>query len=230
MKSLLLLSALALSSISAQAQTAALQPDAAAQKALTSEGILKDLFAGNARYVDGKNTVYDAKSRRKAAQSGQYPKAYVLSCVDSRVPVEQVFDQGIGDIFVGRVAGNIENVDQLGSMEYATAVAGVKVLMVMGHEGCGAVKSACDHVEVGNVTALLDQIEPAIEKVKGYKKEEMNSKNKEFVNKVIETNVKDTIADIRKRSKIIADLEKGGKLKIVGGVYSLKTGKVTPVE
>ena len=197
------------------------------QDKLTPDAVVKDLTAGNKRFVEEKLSDPNAKARVKAAVDGQYPKAFILSCIDSRVPVEQVFDQGLGDIFVGRVAGNIENGDQLGSMEFAAAVSGVKVIMVLGHEACGAVKGACDHVKMGNLTGLLENINPAIEKVKGYEEKDRTSKNKEFVAKVVEMNVAETVADIRKRSETLAKLEKEGKIKIVGGVYSLHTGEVT---
>lgn len=211
-------------SLSASAQE--LQPNAEGQKKLTPESVLEDLTKGNKTFVVGTPSDRNILQRRDAAKGGQYPKAYILSCIDSRVPVEEVFDQGIGDVFVGRVAGNVEDVNQLGSMEYAAAVAGVKVIMVLGHEGCGAVKGACDGVELGNVTALLEEIKPAVDKVEGFD-DDRSSKNKKFVDAVVEQNVKETIEGIRKDSKVLADLEKEGKLKIVGGVYSLETGEVT---
>lgn len=201
-------------------------PTAESQKTLTPESVMKDLMAGNKDYVDGKASDPNIKERREAGVIGQFPKAYILSCVDSRVPVEQVFNQGIGDLFVGRVAGNIETEEQLGSMEFAAVVGGVKVIMVLGHEACGAVKGACDHVKMGNLTTLLEQISPAIEEVDGHA-DDRSSKNKEFVDEVIEKNVVLTVDDIRERSKVLADLEKEGKIKIVGGVYSLHTGEVT---
>mgnify|MGYP006276947275 CR=1 FL=1 len=196
------------------------------QKALTPEEVLEDLMRGNARYVS--NTVSEPhyQSRREAATTGQYPQAYILSCVDSRVPVEPIFDQGLGDIFVGRVAGNIENEDQLGSMEFASAVAGVKVILVLGHEACGAVKGACDDVKLGNLTALVSKIRPAVEAVDGFE-EDRSSKNPEFVATVVETNVKQTVEDIRQRSEVLSGLENEEKLKIIGGLYSLHTGQVT---
>ena len=199
------------------------------QKAMTPDSALKDLMDGNARYVKGKLSAPNITARVKAATTGQYPKAFVLSCIVSRVPVEHVFDQGLGDIFVGRVAGNIENGDQLGSMEFAAAVSGVKVILVLGHEACGAVKGACDHVKMGNLTGLLDNIEPAIKKVKGHEEKGRNSKNKEFVAEVVTMNVKQTVEDIRSRSETLANLEKEGKIKIVGAVYSLADGKVTAI-
>lgn len=193
------------------------------QSDATPDAVLKQLMDGNARYVAGERTSIDIKNSRSAAAKGQWPLAYVLSCVDSRVPVEVVFDQGIGDIFVGRVAGNFENVDQMGSMEFATAAAGSKLVMVLGHEGCGAIKGAIDDVKLGNLTALLGELKPAVNSVQG----EKTSKNTDLVNKVIEANVRKTVSDLRARSKVLADLEKQGKIKIVGGIYSLQTGEVT---
>ena len=203
----------------------ALQPDKEKQDALTPDSVLADLKAGNKRYVELNASEVQIGERRKAAQAGQFPKAYVLSCVDSRVPVETVFDQSIGDIFVGRVAGNVENEDQLGSMEYAAAVAGIKLIVVMGHESCGAVKGACDDVKLGNLSALLQKIRPAVRSVDGYASKD--SKDKEFVAKVIEANVKRTVKDLRDRSEVLAGLEGEGKIKIIGAYYSLKDGSVT---
>ena len=199
------------------------------QAELTPDKVLSDLMEGNKRYVEGKIAEPNIKERIKASSSGQFPQAVVLSCLDSRVPVEMIFDQGIGDIFVGRVAGNIENVDQLGSMEFATAAAGVKLVMVLGHESCGAVKGACDNVELGNLTDLLKKIKPAIDAVEGYEGER-NSKNKEFVEAVIKANVKQTVSDIRERSEVLAKMETEGKIKIVGAIYSLQDGSVTLIE
>lgn len=210
-----------------QADTANLAPSAEVQKALTPDGVLKDLMAGNKRYLTGKLTEPNIEKRIAQTSTGQHPKAYILSCVDSRVPVEQVFDQGIGDIFVGRVAGNVEGVPQLGSMEFATAAAGVKLVMVLGHEACGAVKGACDHVKLGNLTDLLAEITPSVDAVEGFEDDEKNSKNKKFVAAVVEENVRQTVADVRTGSEVLANLEKEGKIKIVGGIYSLHTGEVT---
>jgi len=198
------------------------------QKAMTPDQVLADLMAGNKRYVAGELTDLDIKANLTATATGQHPSAVVLACLDSRVPVESVFDQGIGDIFVGRVAGNVENVDLLGSFEFATKLAGSKLIMVLGHEACGAVKGACDHAEMGNLTALLEKIQPAVKAVEGdFPEDQRNSKNADFVNKVIEKNVQLTVADIRKDSPILAEMEKNGEIKIVGAVYSLKTGEVT---
>ncbi len=198
------------------------------QKALTPDAVLKDLMEGNKRFVAGEITNLNIRESIALTSKGQFPSAVILSCLDSRVPVENVFDQGIGDIFVGRVAGNVENVDLLGSFEFATKLAGSKLVMVLGHEACGAVKGACDHAELGNLTALLDKIQPAVDAVKGdFPEEKRNSKNLDFVNKVVEKNVRMTVADIRKDSPVLAEMEKAGDIKIVGAIYSLHDGSVT---
>lgn len=209
------------------AEEGILPPTAEQQKKLTPEAVLKDLMEGNKRYVEGKLTNPNVTARIKIAAAGQYPKAVILSCLDSRVPVEQVFDEGVGDIFVGRVAGNIENKDQLGSMEFATKVAGSKLVMVLGHESCGAVKGACDHVELGNITHLLSNIKPAVDAVTDVPEDKRNSKNKEFVDKVITQNVLQTVKDIREKSDILREMEEAGEIMIVGAVYSLQDGSVT---
>lgn len=194
-----------------------------AQAKLSSDAALEDLMAGNKRFVANRPDKLDMPAQVKATSTGQYPKAVILSCIDSRVPVEMVFDQGIGDIFVARVAGNTEDESILRSMEYATAVAGSKLVMVLGHEACGAVKAGIDKFEAGdNVAHLMSTIEPAIEKVGG----ERDSSDKEYVEEVVKTNVEMTIDDIRERSPIMAGLEKEGKIKIVGAYYDLHTGEV----
>ena len=199
------------------------------QTALSPDAVLAELLEGNARYVAGEPIERDLPKEIKASSGAQYPKAVILSCLDSRVPVEQVFDQGIGDIFVGRVAANIENEDQLGSMEFATKVAGAKLVLVLGHGSCGAVKGACDGVEMGNLTALLAKIKPAVDQTKGFEGER-TSKNDEFVARVIEENVRQTVADIRTRSEVLAGLEAQGAIKIVGAIYSLEDGTVSPLK
>ena len=214
--------ALILLSTSAFAQ---LQPDKAAQDKMTPESVLTELKDGNSKYTA--DTLTDSKlaARIQKSVEGQFPKAYVLSCVDSRVPVENVFDQGLGDLFVGRVAGNIENDDQLGSMEYAVAVGGVKLLVVMGHESCGAVKSACKDIKLGNASALLQKIRPAVRQISGGDKAKENT-DKDFVKAVVKANVLKTVKDIRERSEVLAEAEKVGTIKIVGAYYNLGTGKV----
>lgn len=210
------------------AETKQIPLTAEQQKALTPDQVLAGLLAGNKRFAAGKLTDLNIKASLAASADGQFPSAVILSCLDSRIPVESVFDQGIGDIFVGRVAGNIENEDLLGSFEFATKVAGAKLVMVLGHEGCGAVKGACDHAELGNLTALLEKIKPAVNAVKAdFPEDQRNSSNPDFVNKVIEQNVRTTVADIRKDSPILAEMEKKGEVKIVGAIYALKTGLVT---
>ncbi len=198
------------------------------QEQMTPDEALKDLMDGNKRYLDNQMINRDLPAQITATSDGQYPKAIVLGCVDSRVPIEYLFDQGIGDIFVARVAGNIEDEDLLGSMEYGLGVAGSKLLMILGHENCGAVKSAISKVDVGslNVTHLLNEIEPAIQEVEG----ERDYHNKEYFNKVIKNNVLQTVEDIRKRSHIISNLEKEGKIKVVGAYYNLHDGSVTLLE
>jgi len=218
------MSAISLTTSGTFAQTTAEQ-----QKAMSPDAVLTDLLEGNKRYVSGelKSTSADVAEARKVTSTGQYPKATILSCLDSRVPVELVFDQVIGDIFVGRVAGNIVNEDQIGSMEFATKLAGSKLVMVLGHTNCGAVKGACDGAELGNLTALLKKIQPAVDAVKPNEKGDHNSSNKKFVNNVVEKNVALTVAEIRKQSPVLVEMEKAGTIKIVGGVYDLESGKVT---
>ena len=194
---------------------------------LTPDAVLQDLLEGNARYVANKVTESDVPSLVKQTTGGQFPKAVILSCIDSRVPVEMAFDQTIGDVFVARVAGNFENVDILGSMEYSCKVAGSKLVFVLGHESCGAVKAACDRVELGNITALLANIIPAAEKSEKEVSGDSNSSNPAFVAKTVENNVQMTIERIREKSPILAEMEKNGEISIVGGVYSLQDGKVS---
>ncbi len=197
------------------------------QSALTPKGVLQNLLEGNERYVANNLTKSNVPELVKQTIDGQFPKAVILSCIDSRVPVELVFDQTIGDVFVARVAGNFENVDILGSMEYSCAVAGSKLVFVLGHESCGAVKAACDGVELGNITAMLDNIVPAAKMASEQVDGEANSTNSAFVAKTVENNVKLTIERIREKSKILQEMEDNGEITIVGGVYSLHTGKVT---
>ena len=195
------------------------------QQALTPAKALEILKQGNQRFVAGELTIRDHKAQVRAAVSGQYPLAIVLSCVDSRVPVEDVFDRGIGDLFVARVAGNFENADILGSMEFATKASGSKLVVVMGHEHCGAVKSAIAGAELGNITTMLDNIEPAISACANYDGEK-SEKNPEYVHMVAWENVRQTIADIRDKSPILKSLEDEGAIRIVGGMYDMDTGMV----
>lgn len=198
------------------------------QSQLKPEEVLKELMAGNQRFTQAKMHERDYSSQIKKTSGGQWPQAVVLGCIDSRVPVETIFDQGVGDIFVARVAGNFENTDILGSMEYSCKVAGSKLVMVLGHEACGAVKAACDDVELGNITHLLSNIKPAVEATKT--DGDRSSKNDGFVAGVVENNVKLTMQRIREKSPILKEMENNGEIKIVGGVYSISTGKVSLIQ
>jgi carbonic anhydrase len=195
------------------------------QSSLTPDEVINDFKVGNKRYVENNLTNWDFSSKVRKTADGQYPKAIVLSCVDSRVPVEYVLDQGVGDIFVARVAGNFVNEDILGSMEFACKVSGSKVIMVMGHESCGAVKAAIDNVKLGNITPMLTKIEPAVKMSQNFEGEK-STKNPAFVSHVCENNVNNTIETIRANSPILKEMEENGEIKIVGAVYSLSTGKV----
>ena len=172
------------------------------QNQLKPTHVLQDLLDGNERYINNNLTESNIPSLITDTINGQHPKAVVLSCIDSRVPVEMVFDQTIGDIFVARVAGNFENTDILGSMEYSCAVAGSKLIFVLGHESCGAVKAACDEVEMGNITAMLENIYPATKIAAAEVEGEINSSNKEYVAKTVAHNVRLTIERIREKSQI----------------------------
>ncbi len=196
------------------------------QNTLTPSSVLQDLMEGNKRFTSGNSQATDNSALINQTTTGQFPKAVVLSCIDSRVPVETVLDQAIGDIFVARVAGNFENTDILGSLEYSCNVAGSKLILVLGHESCGAVKAACDGVELGNITAMLENIMPAVRKSAEEIDGEANSSNKEFVARTVENNVRLTIERIRENSQILTEMEDNGEIQIVGGVYSLQTGKV----
>jgi carbonic anhydrase len=196
---------------------------------LTPDEVLQMLKDGNQRFVSGTLTSRDHSRQVRQAALGQYPKAVVLSCLDSRIPVEDVFDRGIGDVFVARVAGNFENIDILGSMEFGCKVAGSKLILVLGHEHCGAVKGAIDGVELGNITPMLKNISPAVQHFVDYEGDK-SSKNEEFVHMVAEQNVRLTIADIRAQSEILKTMESEGEMKIVGGLYDMDTGTVTFLE
>lgn len=192
---------------------------------LSPDDILKSFKEGNNRFINNDLTARDHSAQVRKSASGQFPKAVVLSCLDSRVPVEDIFDRGIGDIFVGRVAGNFVNEDLLGSMEFGCKVAGSKLILVLGHEHCGAIKAAIDDVKLGNITAMLTKIRPAVDKV--IYDGDRTSKNEEFVVKVCESNVMNTIEQIRTNSPILKEMEDNKQIKIVGGVYDMDTGIVT---
>lgn len=195
------------------------------QDALTPDMVIQSLKEGNERFMRNDLTARDHSAQVRMSVNAQYPKAIVLSCVDSRVPVEDVFDRGIGDIFVARVAGNFVNEDILGSMEFACKVSGSKLVLVMGHEHCGAVKSAVDNVKLGNITPMLSKIRPVVEKVEY--DGERTSKNKRFVQMVNKRNVLHNVERIRNESPILKEMEDNGEIKIVGAVYDMDNGKVT---
>jgi carbonic anhydrase len=177
---------------------------------------------GNERFRSGKPRHRDLMREVKATAKGQYPAAIVFSCVDSRAPAELILDFGIGDIFSGRVAGNVADEDIMGSMEFACKVAGSKVVLVMGHTACGAIKGAIDDVKLGNLTALLAKIRPAVEATQYTG--ERTAKNYAFVDAVARKNVSLTIAKIREQSPVLHEMESGGSIKIMGAMYNLETG------
>lgn len=200
----------------------------AIQDATTPQGALAILKEGNKRFVAAKAADRNLLDQVKDTTGGQWPHSVVLSCIDSRVPAELVFDQGIGDIFSARVAGNIVNEDVLGSIEYGCKVAGSKLVVVLGHTMCGAVKGACDDVQLGNITALLSKIRPAVHAVEEPKDAaDRTSANKTFVNDVVTKNVHLTIEKMRADSPLLTEMEKDGDIKIVGGVYDISNGEVT---
>jgi carbonic anhydrase len=191
---------------------------------LTPDQVVEMLKAGNERFRTGKMQAHDYLAQKRASAAGQYPAAAILSCIDSRAPAEIILDTGIGDTFNARVAGNIANDDIIGSLEFACAAAGAKVVLVMGHTGCGAVKGAIANVELGHLTALLEKIKPAIPATT-FAGEKTGS-NADFVDAVAATNVRRTVGEIRERSSVLAGLEKQGKIKFVGSMYHLAGGRV----
>ena len=191
---------------------------------LTPDEIIELMKQGNQRFRLGKESPHDYLAQQKVSAKGQYPAAVILSCIDSRAPAETIMDLGIGDTFNARVAGNISNDDILGSMEFACKLAGAKVVLVMGHTACGAIKGAIDNAQLGNLTGLLSKIRPAVAATKY--QGERSASNYGFVDAVARTNVELTMADIRRRSSVLADLEKSGAIKIVGAMYNLETGVV----
>lgn len=186
------------------------------QKETSPQQAINALIEGNNRFITNNYNTKNYSEQINLTSQGQYPFAAVLSCIDSRVPVEIIFDQGIGDLFSTRVAGNIVNEDVLGSIEYACGVAGSKLVLVLGHTSCGAVTAACKGIELGNITTLLSKIKPAVDKVN----------NAEDIEAVAKENVLLSVERIRKESSILSDLEKSENIKIVGAIYDVSTGKV----
>ena len=192
------------------------------QDNITPKDAHRILVEGNSRFVQNLKLQRNLQEQVLATSTGQFPFAVILSCIDSRVPAELVFDQGIGDVFSVRVAGNIINEDVLGSMEYSCKVAGSKIVVVMGHTKCGAVTAACQDVELGNITALLEKIKPAVESVRNGN--EVMSET--AIEKVAVLNVHESISRIRKESPILSEMEKNGEIEIVGAVYDVQDGTV----
>lgn len=194
------------------------------QAGITPDSAIAILKEGNARFAAGKTLRRDYKSQVSQTALGQYPFASFVACIDSRSTPEQVFDLGVGDAFSTRVAGNIVNEDILGSLEYASKVAGSRLVVVLGHTNCGAIKGACDDVKMGNLTALLDKFKPVV--LATQTEGERTSKNNQFVRDVTDLNVKQTVEAIRTRSPILREMEEQGKIRIVGALYDTSSGKV----
>ena len=204
-----------------QTQTADSQ---AALSPAMAVALLKD---GNKRFLDGNTLNRNLHQQVADTASGQYPFAAVVSCIDSRIPTEVIFDQGIGDIFNARVAGNFVNEDILGSLEFACKLAGSKVIVVMGHTSCGAVKGACDHAELGNLTQMLGKIMPAVDGTSTAEGEARNSSNGDFVNRVAVKNVELTIANLKSMSPVLNEMLENGEIDVVGAMYDVKDGSVS---
>jgi carbonic anhydrase len=197
---------------------------AAKRDKMTPDDVLALMKKGNKRFSSGRREEHNYLAQQRQTAAGQYPVAILLSCIDSRAPAETIMDLRIGDIFNSRVAGNVENPDILGSMEFACKLAGAKVVLVMGHTACGAIKGAIDDAELGNLTGLLAKIKPAVTGT-AYTGER-TSKNYAFVDAVARKNVELTIADIRKGSPVLAGMESSGAIRIAGAMYNLQTGVI----
>ena len=195
------------------------------QAAITPKQALQLLKEGNQRFINNLKVNRNLLQQANETSDGQHPFAVILSCIDSRTSVELIFDQGLGDVFSVRIAGNIINEDILGSMEFGTKVAGAKIIVVLGHTKCGAIKGACDHVEMGNLTALLSKVQPAVYDEKTVT-ENRSSSNDEFVEKVATINVKRTVQAIMERSPILKELIDNGAVGIVGGTHDIGSGEV----
>ena len=215
-------SALGLPPVASVAYGAALTK--AQRDKLTPDQVIALMKDGNERFRLGKESPHDYLAQQRASATGQYPAAMILSCIDSRAPAETIMDLGIGDCFNARVAGNVANDDILGSMEFACKLAGAKIVLVMGHTACGAIKGAIDDVQLGNLTGLLARIRPAVSATEY--RGERSAKNYDFVDAVARKNVELTMAHIRHRSAVLADLESSGEIKIVGAMYGLTSGTV----
>lgn len=198
------------------------------QATMTPEKSLRYLKEGNLRFQNNLKANRNLLEQVNDTSDGQFPFATILSCIDSRASAELIFDQGLGDIFSIRIAGNFVNIDILGSMEFASKLAGTKLIVVLGHTSCGAIKGACDNAKLGNLTAMLEKIKPAVESVPKPEDQNLrNSKNEEFVNNVSEKNVHLTIDRVLKESEVLAEMQKNGEIKIVGAMYDIQSGEVT---
>jgi carbonic anhydrase len=198
------------------------------QATMTPAKSLETLIEGNKRFQNNLKSERNLVEQVHDTSKGQYPFATVLSCIDSRVSSELIFDQGIGDIFSARIAGNFVNDDILGSMEFACKLAGTKLVVVLGHTACGAVKGACDDAKLGKLTGMLDKIKPAVNAVsEPQEASQRNSSNIDFVNDVAKKNVELTIAKIKSDSEVLAEMESNGEIKIIGGMYDINSGAVS---
>ena len=195
------------------------------QNTMTPDKAIQFLKEGNERFQNNLKANRNLLQQVNDTRDGQFPFAVILSCIDSRVSAELVFDQGLGDIFSVRIAGNFINDDILGSMEFGCKVAGSKLIVVLGHTSCGAVKGACDHVELGNLTGMLEKIQPAVNSVKG-DYIDRSSANDDFVQEVAENNVTLTVKAITERSNVLKEMVDNNEIKIIGAMYDVSTGKV----
>jgi len=201
---------------------------AEAQSKITPETAIQLLKKGNLRFLEGIRQKREFATQIAETASGQYPFACILGCIDSRVPIRLIFDQGIGDVFGATVAGNIVNEDILGSLEFGCKIAGAKLVVVLGHTSCGAVKGACDKAELGNLTSLLAKINPAIQNVKEpTDPTQRTSQNSSFVDAVALENIKLTVQNIKTYSNVLRDMEERGAIKIIGAIYNVKNGEVS---
>jgi carbonic anhydrase len=219
-------SSIAFSAIRAHAAASAVTQTKETQAAMTPQMALQMLKEGNTRFVQGNMLKRDLMQQVKATAGGQFPFAVFVSCIDSRESMQLIFDQGIGDIFNARVAGNFVNDDILGSLEFTCAAAGARLIVVMGHTECGAIQGACDDIVLGNLTQTLANIKPAVAAVSGYDSNR-TSGNKAFVKAVTDKNVVLTVERIRERSPILRDMVDKGQIGLVGAIYDVHTGKVT---
>jgi carbonic anhydrase len=205
----------------------ATQNNRSCQQSVSPAQVLERFKAGNQRFISGVSVNRNYMTQVAETAAGQYPLASIVSCIDSRAPAEIVFDQGIGDVFNARIAGNIVNDDILGSLEFASKVAGSRLVVVLGHSGCGAVKGACDNVELGHLTGLLARIQPAVKSVQTPVGAVRTSANPAFIEEVAAANVRQTVQAIRDRSPILREMEQKGEISIVGAMYDVATGKVS---